>query len=308
MSKVSTKPAFVQQILPGVVGGIASAMCLYPLEVFETLLQGAAAESSKARSVSSYTRRRRCVIVSSESSQCPAPIGVIEANFRNVKTPSSLQMAQATWTRGALLHGADMALLSAIFGYTVFFGMLELTAPLGNASVVLFARNLGAACISFFVNTPFQLLKTTTVLSDGVPAVTLARKITNDFTQIDRLWHGTLANSLGVLFLAAQFTLYALMSAALPGAGHSSAAAIGMLATALSAAITYPVLSVRTAVMAQRDGADGRGDGDRCLKRIVKAARNMARNGTLYNGVVTNIVRTTLPSGILFGVQSLLTG
>ena len=290
--KVRRRPAFLQQIVPGVVDGIASAMILYPLEVCETLMQGAAAKGERQENPNENT----C----STATTARGGTMVIEQRRIAARLPPSIQVAAAAYKKGQLFHGFDMALLSAMFGYTSFFAMFELSASLisGTGPLTLLCRNLLAAMLSFLVNTPFQLVKTAVVLTGGN-----AKTVMNDLTEGGRkptnLWRGVLANMLGVTFIALQFTLFALFPAT---SGALEAALTGMAATALAALITYPVLTIRTAVMA----SDGKGE--KCFSRIIKVAKKMWREGTLYSGVTTNAVRTVLPAFILFGLQSLLQG
>lgn len=300
-----SRPTFILQIIPGVVGGVASAMCLYPLEVCETLMQGAAASGKDVGSGAIDPRRPDVRIL--PGSMKMGSIASVQP-VAQAEMPNAMIVARKALASGALLHGADMALLCAVFGYVGFFGMFEATAWMGDSVGMLATRNLCAGFMSFLMNTPFQLLKTGVVLSGGKPALALARSITYNHTKMGRLWRGLLANSLGVLFIAAQFTLYPLLAGALTCQGAAEAAMIGMLATALAAAITYPVISVRTAVMSRRDDADERAGGAlHCVRQIFAAAVSMFHDGTLYNGVVINVLRNTLPSGVLFGVKFLLT-
>eukprot|EP00171_Calliarthron_tuberculosum_P012411 IDg12411t1 len=130
-------------------------MCLYPLEVFETLLQGEAANGSETGSIIARTSKPKRVW-SANKFHYEKTIGAIETDplYLQAVAPSSLQIAQTAWARGALLHGADMALLSALFGFTAFFSALELTAPLGNSVWILFARNLFACLDVILIQYP----------------------------------------------------------------------------------------------------------------------------------------------------------
>lgn len=285
------QPAFLQQIVPGVVGGVVSAMILYPLEVCETLMQGAAANGERQEN----TNENTC-----STSSASGGTMVLEQRRTVAQLPPSIQVATDAFKKGKLFHGFDMAFLSAMFGYISFFGMFELSASIvtGTGPLTILTRNLLGAASSFLVNTPFQLVKTAVVLTGGN-----ARTIVNDLTDGGRkpinLWRGMLANMLGVVFIALQFTLFALLPAT---NGALEAALMGMLVTALAALVTYPVLTVRTAVMASE------GDGENCFTRIIKVAKKMWKERSLYNGVTTNAVRTVLPAFILFGLQSLLQG
>lgn len=222
-------------------------------------------------------------------------------DVRAARMPAFARVAIEASAEGKLFRGFDMAVLSALFGYTAFFATFELTAAFGLNPATLLARNLFAATVSLLVNTPFQLLKTASVLSDttaNTSAVSLIRMQTNNFKNFNHLWKGALANTLSVAFIALQFTLFALFPTA--GASPIQAALIGMVATSLAAVISYPVVSVKTAVMAAPE------NGEKCIRRIFNVARKMGRNRTLYNGVFTNVLRTTLPAFILFGVQNIL--
>ncbi len=288
---VRRRPAFLSQIVPGIVGGVVSSMILYPLEVCETLMQGAAVKSDQKAKPNDST--------------CPTtPRGgtgtMVFEQPGVARLPPTIQVATAAFRKGQLFHGFDMALLSSMFGYTAFFGTFELTASLmtGTGPLWLLLRNLLAALASFVVNTPFQLVKTEVVLT-GEDARTIVSALTQGGGKPANLWRGFVANTLGVAFIALQFTLFALFPA---HGGVVEAALTGMGATALAAAVTYPVLTIRTAVMASDP------DDANCFVRIARVARKMWREGTLYSGVATNAVRTVLPAFILFGLQSLLQG
>ena len=288
---IGHRPAFLHQIVPGVVGGIASALILYPLEVCETLMQGAAANGESRKD----THQSTCTTSSTSG-------GAIAFDRRQVaaRLPPSIQVATSAFRKGQLFHGFDMAFLSAMFGYTSFFGVFELSASFisGSGPLVLLARNLLAAISSFIVNTPFQLVKTAVVLS-GDNARTVVNEVTEGGRNPRNLWRGVLANMLGVVFIALQFALFAIFPTT---SGPLEAALMGMVVTALAALATYPVLTVRTAVMATDD------DNEKCFRRIVKVTKKMWNERTLYNGVTTNALRTVLPAFILFGLQSLLQG
>ncbi len=290
-----TYPAFLEQIIPGLMGGMASSLCFYPLEVCETLIQGASAPATTA----TLPSKRRASLLHKPS---------LLPQFAHL---NGIAVVRKAYFHGYLLKGFDMAVLSAIFGYTAFFALLE-TGIGGSNGIAVTLRTFVAAAVSFVVNSPFQLLKTAAILADDpIPSHELCRQITADGKNMLNLWHGYLANSLGVLYVSAQWTSYQILEFSslstylfsVTSSPPVDTVICGALATAFAVVITYPASVIRTAIMANRSEKDG----EKTFTRLCSVGRQMLQDGTLYNGVLTSVARTIIPSAVFFGIQGLLT-
>lgn len=277
------RPAFVAElapILPGLVGGMASSLCFYPLEVAETLIQGA-----------SISSRRAEIRPAPERTQ---PEGGL-LGFAHLDCIEVLRKANAD---GYLFRGFDSAFWSAVFGYTAFFSLLE-TGFGGDGVAGVLTRTISAAVLAYLVNSPFQLLKTATILADDpVPTSQLVSEVTDDGKKLSNLWYGSLANSLGVIFVSVQWGSFQFLHSASP---ETNAVILGTLASALAVVATYPFSVLRTAIMANPPGSK---EEESC---ILSVAKQLINDGGLYNGVVTSVVRTVIPAAVLFGVKNMLT-
>jgi Mitochondrial carrier protein len=205
-----------------------------------------------------------------------------------------------------------MALASAVVGFATFFTTVAIADSIAPCTAVtaLLAKNVLAATLAQLANSPFQLLKTGSVLSSSPSSAVYAR-ITNNGTDLHRLWTGVYANLLGVALVAAQFTLFhVLVSAALqpgaPAVDPLQAGVLGATACLGASLVAYPGVALKTKVMANGDSAgnsdrSGQEPSGQCIMRRV--ACDMLRNGTVYAGIGPFLVRSVPPTGLLFAVQ-----
>lgn len=304
--------AFAEHVLSGVAAGVLSALCMYPLEVRETKAQGKV--SAPGNRVHLPTSNRMSFL---SHPPVKLPTRPRPATLEGMTTFSGTPCVVSRWGIGRIkvspLHaiwsttckkvvnsdhfrGFDMALGSALAGYTAFFGTMAVSEAICSSQGVfpLLLKNSLAASVSCFVNSPFQLLKTLAVLcsdSDSSSSAARAASLTNNGRNLEMLWSGAGANALGAAPVAVQFTLFNALSAQFPGSGAGHAATLGALATAAAGCATYPVAAIRTSVM-----TTGRS--------VPESLEDLTRKGALYSGWVPFMFRTVPPAAMLFALQS----
>lgn len=279
----------MESVLPGLLGGITSTILGYPLELAETTLQLRPAEAAPAPAPAAARTRR--VRPPSPPTRAPTPVRVLADVW-------------AEDGAAGVLRGADMALLSALFGFGAFFGTTAalgavVPADAGLAGAV--GTNVVAATVAQIANSPFQLLKTTAV-SAGLSGGEAFRAAVGGGRGLRGLWAGLGGNMLGVVLVAAQFTLFQVLAkeVAVGGAPLSPAMAgvVGAAACAGAAALTYPTVVIKTRVLAAAESAR------KCV--LLDVGRELWDCGGLYAGVGTFLARSIPPTGVLFAVQSFI--
>lgn len=285
------RPAFIESVLPGLLGGVTSTILGYPLELAETTLQLRPAQAAPSPALAPARTRRVRPPPPPAPTRAPTPVRVL----------ADLWAADGA---AGVLRGADMALLSALFGFGAFFGTTAalgavVPADAGLAGAV--ATNVLAAVVAQVVNSPFQLLKTTAV-SGGYSGSEAFHAAIGGGRGLRGLWAGLGGNMLGVVLVAAQFTLFQVLAAEVAVGGAplapATAGVVGAAACAGAAALTYPTVVIKTRVLAAAEGAR------KCV--LLDVGRELWDCGGLYAGVGTFLARSIPPTGVLFAVQSFL--
>lgn len=199
-----------------------------------------------------------------------------------------------------------MALASALFGFGAFFGaaaVAEAVHPCSASPALELLKNVVAASVAQVVNSPFQLLKTTSIVSKCSTREAFD-EVTKGGKDVTRLWTGVQANMLGVGLVASQFTVFRLLVSCFGAGGDGilspvEAGALGSIACLAAAVVAYPGVAVKTLVMA--GGEEGE---ESC--RLMKVAREMWDGGHVYTGFAPFLARSVPPTGLLFAVQRLV--
>lgn len=301
--KPLARVAFLEQILPGLAGGLAASITFYPLELYETTVQ-AGAKPSRDTGRAQTARRSRATL-NFEKRRSKFLFHQSHARPKNV--PVTFQPDDVA----AGFRGVDMAVGSALFGFGAFFSTfaaVDAIAP-GSSVEALLAKNVIAAFASQVVNSPFQLLKTSVVLSNK-SAKHAFLHVTRGGKELLRLWTGVQANLLGVTLVACQFTFFRMLvnQYASGGTGPLEAGIIGAVASLGACVLTYPSVALKTKVMAEENaesggkaGSENEAGSDECC--ILRAAREMWTSRSLYAGITPFLLRSVPPTGMLFAIQ-----
>lgn len=312
------QPAFLETVIPGLVGGVASALVGYPLELVETTLQASTNNQSPNPGAPVAKPRARKARVKPSSpptppSSTPPPIQLAAAHHSSSASAADslppqelLFLLYRSNGLAGVFRGADMALASALFGFGAFFGaaaVAEALHPCAASPALELMKNIVAASAAQLVNSPFQLLKTTAIV--GACSTREAfDEVTQGGKNIAKLWTGVQANMLGVGLVASQFTVFRLLVARLGGGVDGAlspfeAGVLGSFACLVACVIAYPGVAVKTLVMASgEDGEEG------C--RLLQAARHMWEGGRVYAGFAPFLARSVPPTGLLFAIQRLV--
>jgi hypothetical protein len=204
-----------------------------------------------------------------------------------------------------------MAVASALFGFSAFFATLsglDFVLPDQDIYATLI-KNTIAAGLGQFVSSPFQLLKTSAAVS-GVSSAEAFRSITHGGRKIKRLWNGLDANLLCVSMVACKFTIFQIIAQEVlaGGGGPWEAGAAGAVSCLLAGSLTYPLITLRTVVMASNFKAtdDGRQHFAGPPNAMAAAALQLVQTGHLYAGIVPFLFRSVPPAALLFTVKRFL--
>jgi hypothetical protein len=295
--------AFVEQILPGLAGGVVSAITFYPLELYETALQ-ASCPSVPAKPLHQAPQVSR---------QVRAPrANMATHNLRSVAHGSSEEESTPAMRRnlGRFFRGADMATASAIFGFGAFFTTfagLDALFPCQELYALLLKNTLAAGMCQL-VNSPFQLLKTSAVVS-GKTSLQAFSSITSGGKDVRRLWIGVEANLLCVTLIACKFTIFKMFIHEVfsGGATPLESGVVGGAACLAAGLLTYPCIALKTVVMAgeseNRKAEQGFGTSASVACGMLAAAALLYQRGRLYAGITPFLLRSVPPAALLFSIQ-----
>jgi hypothetical protein len=303
------RQAFVEQILPGLAGGVVSAITFYPLELYETALQAScppvpAKPSHQAPHVARHVRVPHRNTASPNQTAAPPGTCAEEA---------AAAAALSSNTRNNLGHffrGADMATASAIFGFGAFFTTfagLDALFPCQEMYALLLKNTLAAGMCQL-VNSPFQLLKTSAVVS-GTTSLQAFSSITSGGKDVRRLWMGVEANLLCVTLIACKFTIFKMFIHEVfsGGATPLESGVVGGAACLAAGLLTYPCIALKTVVMAgeskDRKAEQSLGASASVACGVLAAAALLYQRGRLYAGITPFLLRSVPPAALLFSIQ-----
>lgn len=299
------RAGFVEQILPGLAGGVLSSLTFYPLEMYETTLQARNATTSRESASQHTAMRPRTPYRVRPLSEIPDQACLPDTGRARGVANLEAQQYQSQMELTTFFKGADMALASAVFGFSAFFTTLAIADTVFPSSAVhiVLAKNILAATAGQLANSPFQLLKTIIVVS-GSSTLEAARSVTQQGQELQRLWTGVRANLLGVLTVACQFTIFRSMLCQVGGSAASplEAGAVGAFACLMASVLTFPSVSLKTAVMAQQSVSNEPTVAHPACN-IAKAAIDLYQKGALYAGITPFLLRSVPPTGLLFAIQ-----
>ena len=139
------------------------------------------------------------------------PLDVLKTAYQTVGVCSqSLDEASLS-----LATGVEWTIGSAVAGFLCFFSTLELVSVpwlVGNTFSAVLMRTTMASTLATLVNTPFQLMKTQSIVSacqghGSGSAFTASNEILATYG-VTGLWRGLYGNMAGVIQGALQFSLY----------------------------------------------------------------------------------------------------
>jgi hypothetical protein len=301
--------AFVEQVLPGLAGGVVSALTFYPLELYETAVQASCPAEAPLKPQpppppQAARASKRARIANSPTDAMPAlPTG-------GEGEAATMSGSSASADMRSLFRGADMATASAVFGFGAFFTTfagLDCLFPCQEMFALL-VKNTIAAGVCQLVNSPFQLLKTSAVVS-GKSSLQAFSAITSEGKDCLRLWSGVEANLLCVTLIACKFTIFKMVTHEMfaGGATPMEAGLTGGAACLAAGLLTYPCIALKTVVMARESK-------DRKLEQnlgatasvacgLLAAATLLYQRGRLYAGITPFLIRSVPPAALLFTIQ-----
>ena len=203
------------------------------------------------------------------------PLDVLKTAYQTVGV-CSVSLDEASLS---LATGMEWTVGSAVTGFLCFFSTLEMVSVpglVGNTFSAVLMRTTVASTLATLVNTPFQLMKTQSIVSacqgngsSGSSFSAIGNEILATYG-VTGLWRGLYGNMAGVIQGALQFSLYHfLMNSSVVVASGSAAAssttnkqqqprglryfllsgAVGVVSSCLALLVVFPLDTVKATIM-----------------------------------------------------------